>query len=91
MQTLLEQLEAEAYEIQNATPSKRKKRAANGTIPKAIKDEMKRYAAPFKALYKRSPEWTYAKPYVRIEGQPGVTLKRLQQLTRMLRERCKDL
>lgn len=80
----------DAYAIDNgASMPKRRKKAP--LVPDNVRKELARYKLLYKACFKREPVIEYTKPFIRIDGQPGVTVKRLTELTRMLRERVKDL
>ena len=69
---------------------KPKTRRARGSVPANIQKAFKAYADAYQAIYIRRPrcfEYDRQSKFIRIDGEPGVSLKRLQEMTRNLRAR----
>lgn len=70
-----------------------KRRKHKPICPQPIADAMSEYAKAYRLVFKRMPvlEYEAITGFTRIEKGEAVNTKRLKELTRMLRERAKDL
>lgn len=77
--------------IELETGIKPKARRARGSVPKNVQKAFERYAEAYKAIYIKKPQSFEYDPktgFICIDGQPGVKLKRLKEMTRNLEWRA---